>query len=118
MEMPRLYKVLRSVIQIILVIVCIVHICSLVYFNVNPELPNIVKYKKNIEDIEFPLSFILCINSNKGMENAKLFGYLDEWYFFYGRSKFNDSTIGWAGHSRDGPLFDSSEGRKNPFSYS
>ena len=52
------------------------------------------------------------------MENAKTFGYLDEWYFFYGRSKFNDSTIGWAGHSRDGPLFDSAEGRKNPSSYS
>ena len=112
MDMGKLHKFFRSVIQIILVTVCIVHICSLVYFNVNPKLPNIMKYKKSIEDIDFPISFIICINSNKGIEKVKEYGYLDEWNFFHGKSRFNNSIFGWAGHSEDGSFYKSAEGNK------
>ena len=71
-----------------------------------------LQWKLDWISLFFPISFILCINSNEGMEKVKEFGYLDEWYLFYGWSKFSDSTIGWTGHSRDGPLYNSAEGRK------
>ena len=107
----KLFLASKSIIQSILVIVCILHICSIVYLNSNPRLPNMIKYKKNIEDIKFPISFILCLNpKNNGMEKMKTFGYLDEWSFFSGKSMFNDSIIGWAGHSKNGPIYESAEG--------
>ena len=114
MKIQTLHLASKSIIQSILVIVCVIHICTFVYFNANPVLPDMMKYKKNIEDIEFPISFILCINSNdKGLEKMNQFGYLDEWYFFSGVSKFNDSIIGWAGHSKNGSIYETAEGRQN-----
>ena len=114
MKIEFIYQASKSIIQSILVIVCVVHICSIVYFKANPVLPDIMKYKKNIEDIDFPISFIICINSkNKGIEKMNKNGYLDEWYFFSGESRINDSIIGWAGHSENGPIYETAEGRQN-----
>ena len=104
-------KIFRSLIQIFLVTTCIIHICSIIYFKLNPELPEIKKYKRNIGEIVFPISFIICIKRNKGKEKLSDFGYLDEWYFFSGQSKFNKSIVGWAGHSENGSLYQSAEGR-------
>ena len=113
-NIQRLCSASKSIIQSILVIICVFHICSIVYLNANPRLPNIIKYKKDIEDIEFPISFILCINPKKnGVEKMKTFGYLDEWSFFFGKSMFNDSIIGWAGHSKNGSIYETAEGNQN-----
>ena len=112
-NIQKLYAASKSFIQSILVIICVLHICSIVYLNANPRLPNIIKYKKDIEDIEFPISFILCINPKKNsIEKMKTFGYVDEWSFYSGKSMFNDSIIGWAGHSKNGPIYESAEGRQ------
>ena len=112
-NIQELYAASKSFIQSILVIICVLHICSIVYLNANPRLPNIIRYKKDIEDIEFPISFILCINPKKNsIEKMKTFGYVDEWSFYSGKSMFNDSIIGWAGHSKNGPIYESAEGRQ------
>ena len=55
---------------------------------VNPELPSINEYNTNLNTIEFPLSFQICLNDLSGQyERYQKLGYKKNYDFYFGRSK-------------------------------
>ena len=96
---------------IILCMVFFIHVGILTYKKVNPDLPEVKYYKKNIKDIDFPIAFQICIIENNN--DAKKYwdlGYMDLFEFFNGNSRFNESVVGWAGHTENGSSIGSVEG--------
>ena len=87
------------------------HVGILIYSKVNPDLPEVKYYKKNLKEIDFPIAFQICITENNN-DTSKYhdLGYMDLWEFFNGKSMFNDSIVGWAGHTENGSLIGSVEG--------
>ena len=73
-----------------------------VYMNyMNPTVFNTVVENMNLHELEFPLVFKICVKpgfNNSALEEAgydSSFGPLD---YFIGKSKYNRSYHGWAGH--------------------
>ena len=69
-----------------------------------PTLVNSQVEQKVLEDMEFPLIFMVCLKpgfNHTAIEEAGYdtkYGVLD---YFKGKSKFNSSVYGWAGHTQD-----------------
>ena len=96
--------------HIFLIISFVVHFGYLTYFMCNPKLPTIQIYDKHLKDIEFPLSFRFCVHQKNESTRYQRFGYDNEYDFFSGKSMFNGSIIGWAGHKEDGSTHGSVKG--------
>ena len=70
-----------------------------------------------LQDIEFPLSFRICLDDiydiekdmNK-LERYKKFGYSSGHNFYRGQSMFNETNVGWNGHTENGGTLGSTEG--------
>ena len=104
-------KRLTNFINFSLLIICIINSCDVIYRLVNPALPSIHEYDTNLKDIEFPISFKICLNDLKQSFDKYLkFGYKDHYHFFLGRSKYNESHYGWNGHTEDGSTISTTEG--------
>ena len=81
------------------------------YSTLNPEVPEIIVYKKNLNEIEFPMTFRICAYElNDAASRYQLFGYQSHWDFFQGKSMFNDTLYGWAGHDKNGSVLGNVEG--------
>ena len=94
-------------------ILFIVHISFLINSNLNPSLPKVKYYNKELKDIDFPIAFQFCIEEKNTDEKVKLasdLGYRDLYDFFKGKSKFNNSIVGWSGHTENGSTIGSVEG--------
>ena len=109
--MPRIGKLISLVLNFILVILCVSHIIILIYNEFHPNLPLIEIIEKDLNEIEFPLSFRFCIFDEENHDNRyKQFGYEDDTEFFGGQSKFNRSFVGWGGHTENGSTLASVKG--------
>ena len=51
---------------------------------------------------ELPILFKICINPGFNMEKIKEEGYLTEYQYVLGKSQYDNTTYGWAGHSYTG----------------
>ena len=115
--MPEWVKYVSLMVNFVLVIMCLSHIAILIYEEVHPNLPLREHFEKNLDEIEFPLSFKFCIFETKNKKNDRnrfsQFGYTDNAGFFMGRSKYNKSIIGWGGHTENGATLGSVKGAKN-----
>ena len=66
----------------------------------------------NFEDIEFPLVFKICSQPGFNVSAIRDVGYghttskNDVANYFFGQSKFNTSTVGWAGHQNGSFMID------------
>ena len=97
----------------IFIIACLIHLCYLGYYVVNPEFPTITVDKVDLKDIDFPLIFRFCINEpSNGSFRFRNVGYEAYSYFHYGKSFFNQSIFGWKGHFENGSTFSSVEGNE------
>ena len=78
----------------------LVHISLIGYFIINPEVPETIIYKKNIKEIKFPIIFRICLfeidDQSLKYQNV---GYSDVSGFFRGQSMYNESWVGWMGHT-------------------
>ena len=101
-------KLLEIVLNIILIIVCFVHITINLINYLNPVVPNVRHYEKDIGDMEFPLDIKLCLSINDSMFHS--LGYFDSYELFLGKSKFNKTIFGWSGHTEDGSTLASVQG--------
>ena len=112
--MPERVKYVSLMVNFVLVIMCLSHIAILIYEEFHPNLPLIEYVEKNLDEIEFPLSFKFCIFETKDKKNSKnrfnQFGYEDNVNFFMGFSKYNKSIIGWGGHTENGSTLASVKG--------
>ena len=93
-------------------LIFILHITLMGLFDANPEHTVSSKMKmKLLETEHFPVVFKLCIKPG-GYDLGKLnqFGYQTATHYFYGRSLYNSSLVGWAGHREDGTVMSTAEG--------
>ena len=82
-------------------IVCFAHIGSILHDSLTPHA-HVRVFDKKLGDIEFPLIFKLCLHE---IEDSKAryqrFGYYDVIQYYRGRSMFNESLVGWFGHTEN-----------------
>ena len=64
---------------------------------ITPEQTNIRVTEKNMST--FPLVFKICFSPGLNESAIKEAGYEGTWKYFRGKSKFNRSLVGWAGHT-------------------
>ena len=89
-----------------------IHIAFIAYNLKYPRNPSIRVYRKNIEDIEFPISVKLCVKTFE--EESKIFqkfGYSHDYGFFTGFSMYNLSLKGWNGHTKTGSTLGPVDGK-------
>ena len=69
--------------------------------------------EKDLDEIEFPVLFRVCITPAFKMEKILEAGYSSLWYYFMGKSRFRLSpdlqTYGWAGHTENGTIISTPE---------
>ena len=95
-----------------LLISCILNSCEIIFRLVNPELPSIREFNKDLKDIDFPVSFRICLNDLSGnFDRYHNLGYNNAYDFFNGISKCNKSLVGWNGHTKDGETVGTTEGQ-------
>ena len=94
---------LTMLMNVMCFIIFIIHISTICYHSIYPDVPEIVVYKKDLSEIEFPLLFRICLfeNENKNHRFHK-YGYEGVRSFFSGLSMYNSSIVGWAGHTKNG----------------
>ena len=91
--------------------VFILHIFTIGYNLKHPDYPGVRTRIEDLKNIDFPVSFKMCLTEHvNATERYKRIGYLDEFSFFWGRSRFNNSLIGWRGHTEEGLTYGSMEG--------
>ena len=110
-------KNFEKVLHTILIVSCIVHVLFICVQIFHPSLPEIRVYKKDLKDIEFPISFRICAQElREGDEKFKKLGDKGISDFFRGRSMFNKSLVGWRGHTENGSTISTVEGKNFTFS--
>ena len=98
-------------INVFFFIIFLAHISSIGYSTLYPEVPEIVVYKKNLNEVEFPMTFRICAYELRDAQSRyQSFGYESHWDYFQGKSMFNDTLFGWAGHDQNGSVLGKVEG--------
>ena len=109
--MNRLLKHSLQVINIIFVVGCLVHVGLNGYYILYPPLPEIKVYQVDLKNMDFPLTFKLCVTERENSyERYEKLGYRNDFNFFIGRSRHNRSLFGWNGHTEDGSTLGGVEG--------
>ncbi len=86
---------LPYIVNTVLGVTCLIHVCMIMYNNLYPKQTRSRVYKKKMNQIEFPLEFLLCVNQRNETEKYRKVGYLDNGKFF--RGYLNKTTTGWGG---------------------
>jgi hypothetical protein len=66
---------------------------------VAPTLTNTRVEQQDLKDMDFPLIFKICVEPGFDQKAILEAGYQTSWDYFMGRSRFNSSIFGWAGHT-------------------
>ena len=103
-------KQIDLVINIIIIIICIVHVSLTGYHVLFPDLPSIRIQDKTLKDIEFPLFIQVCVSEIERTDMFTHLGYEHEINFYLGKSFYNDSLFGWSGHLQNGSRIGTVEG--------
>ena len=107
-------KTLNIIVQIILSLVCFLHIIFILDQEVNPKLPLVKNYEKGLVNTAFPLIFKICFNEHSSNRYRKV-GYFNNRDFFKGLSMYdlnkNLVSVGWRGHSQNGSTLLTTEGK-------
>ena len=112
--MQGIEKLASLLLNFILGILCFSHIIILIYSEFHPNLPLIEIVEKDFNEIEFPLSFRLCVFDKENHDDKyKRFGYYKDNRFFTGQNMFNRSIVGWGGHTKNGSTLASVKGDKS-----
>ena len=91
--------------------VCVVHISVNGYFILYPGLPDIRVSKDDLQNIDFPLAFKLCVIEKENISARYTnVGYESDVAFFKGKSMYNESLYGWSGHTDNGSIISNVEG--------
>ena len=84
---------------------CIFAVVTQLAFNLRdffiPRLTNTRVETRNIQGDDFPLIFKICIQPAFNKTAIEETGYGHLFKYFQGRSRFNKSVFGWAGHTSD-----------------
>ena len=98
-KMKHIIKLVTFILNLFFFVAFLVHIVTIGYHMIFPNLPSVKIYEKELGEIDFPISFELCVKDSNDILKYNRMGYSDEARFFYGRSMFNKYTYGWNGHT-------------------
>ena len=83
------------------------------YQSLNPIVPSIRVFKEDLEKIDFPINFKVCVHELENITaRYQKVGYRHSYYFYLGISKFS-FVGGWYGHTKDNKTLGSLEGCTN-----
>ena len=93
-------------------LIFILHISMMGLDDANPEHTVSSKTRMKLLEMEqFPVVFKLCIKpGGYDLDKLQQSGYQTATQYFYGRSRYNTSLVGWAGHKEDGTVISTAEG--------
>ena len=99
------------IVNITFMLMFVIHITTIGYNLHFPKYPSVHVYKKNIKEMEFPISFKFCVReiNNNSMRYQRI-GYKNEHHFYKGVSMFNESILGWNGFTQTNTTFGTVEG--------
>ena len=102
LNMESFHKSIPKIVNLIFAIVFFIHIAIIGYRRAYPENPSVRVYDKDLKDIEFPLSFKICVREQYGvLQRYQDIGYYDIYAFFRGQPSYNRRYFGWAGRDRN-----------------
>ena len=85
----------------IIVAICAYQLANVTYNNIYPPVPEIIIKDKTLEEIEFPICFLLCLNEIQGEDSPRKYtkyGYKNvELYFSGGKN----ASFGWSNKSTE-----------------
>ena len=101
-----LYSIkINRIVNCLLVVACGLHVGYIVLNILNPEFPQVRIYKEQLKNIEFPISFQICVNefnlTNATNEKYHKYGYDGLLEYFKGESRYNSTIVGWTGHKQN-----------------
>ena len=97
MTFPR--RKVDLVVSGMMVAVCAFHIAEVAYRNIYPPVPEIIIMDKTLEEIEFPICFLLCLNEILEEDSPRKYskyGYESMENYFTGRK---EKSFGWSNKS-------------------
>ena len=77
----------------------LLQLTTLLHSLLSPTLTHTTMEEVRLEDLPIPLSIRLCIKPSFDTLALEELGYADVYNYFLGRSRYNKTVIGWAGHS-------------------
>ena len=79
-----------------LVVACVSHIGINAYYELYPDIPSVKQYKEDLRNINFPVSFTICVLREifNETERYKAFGYDGYWDFYSGKSHIREGVFG------------------------
>ena len=80
---------------------------------INPKDTLTGTERVQLEKIDFPLVFKICIKPGFDDEELKKMGYFNNMQYLEGRSIYNSSIFGWAGHTPDGGIVSNVSGEQD-----
>ena len=80
------------------IIAFLVQISFITYGYIKPEHPVTKTFRKDLDMMEFPVVFKVCVLPGFDASAMKKEGYRGATVFFDGKSLFNDSILGGGGH--------------------
>ena len=102
---------LSLTLNLIFTIVFLGHIFSIGHKLLYPDNPSVRIYNRNLSEVDFPLSFKLCLFEQRNASDRYLnIGYSNVYWFFEGKSMFAD-YFGWNGHAENNETLGSVQGK-------
>ena len=89
----------KHVINMVFSVLFTIHVWNLISNIINPLLPEIKKYKRNLQEIEFPITFRICFNQkdNQGAFSfrriLKIFFLFFWWLLFINLTSFYNMKL-------------------------
>ena len=110
MNWTHLHKYLWNFLKFACSIAFIIQISASVKSQISPENTVTKTVKTNLENVDFPVAFKVCMKPSFSDEQMKKVGYEDPYSYFAGRSKYEYrldgmGRHGWAGHTAEGGVF-------------
>ena len=87
--------------HIIFMVAFVVHFSIIAYEMKYPKHPSIKIRKTDLRNIDFPVIFKFCVGDVENNEKFERLGYADRYDVFIGNSMFNNSLVGWNGHTQN-----------------
>ena len=108
-KMKRVFLQSTVIVNLMFAIPFVIQMMSIWNSSAHPDYPSVRTSKKNLKDIEFPVSFKLCARDLQNKKRYSNYGYSSEYKFFEGKSS-NASIRGWNGFSETNSSIGSVEG--------
>ena len=87
-----------------------IQLVSIIQNFISPQSTNSENEEVNIQKMEFPLLFKICVCPSFNNSAAEELGYDGIWNYFSGMSRFNKNIFGWAGHTNSSGVKDTVPG--------